>query len=223
MDGFIRDLRYAFRLILRAPAISLATTVTFALGIGLNAGVFTIMNGMLLRPRVTANPGSFVHLVAAYSGDARPRQEAGQLTTGDYKALLERTTMLRGLTAWSVTHARLGPEASEVMPLFVSCAFFDTYGLDHLERGRTFRPEECETAAAVTVISFEFRQRHFGSDPDVLGKPVLLNRIPFVIVGVTPASFPGRVRGEGIWIPYANEPALARAAPRFVDSRAAWL
>jgi len=224
MDAFIRDLRFAFRLIGKTPAISLATIVTLALGVGLNAGVFTILNGMLFRPRVTANPESFVHLQAVYAGSAAPFQEAGQMTTADYAALRQRVTTIRGLTAWSVTHARLGPESADVMPLLVSCSFFDIYGLDHLERGRTFTEAECaRPGAAVAVISDEMWRRHFSADPDVLGKPLLLNRQPFTIVGVTPPGFPGRVRGEGIWLPYTSQPALMRGVSRLDDPRTAWL
>jgi predicted permease len=224
MDAFIRDLRFAFRLIRKAPILSTATIVTLALGIGLNGGVFTILNGMLFRPRVTADPDSFVHLQAVYSGSAAPRSEGAQLTTEDYTALQQRVTSIRGLTAWSVMHARFGPESVDVMPLLVSCSFFDTYGLDHLERGRTFTAEECGVPGApVAVISDEFWTRQFASDPDIVGKPLLLNRQPFVIVGVAPAGFPGRVRGEGIWIPYANQPALLRGISRLDDPRTAWL
>jgi hypothetical protein len=64
-DAFIRDPGFAFRLIGKTPAIALATIVTLALGIGLNAGVFTILNGMLFRPRVTANPERLQQCIGA--------------------------------------------------------------------------------------------------------------------------------------------------------------
>jgi predicted permease len=224
METLLRDLRFAFRLIRKSPALSLATILTLALGVGLNGGVFTIMNGMLFLPRVTADPGSFVHLQAVYAGDAAPRSEGGQVTTADFTALQQRVTTIRDLTAWSVMHVRLGPESVDVMPLLVSCRFFDAYGLDHLARGRTFTARECGLPAVpVAVISEELWTRQLASDPDILGKPLLLNRQPFVVVGVTPAGFPGRVRGEGIWIPYTNQPALLRGVSSLDDPRTAWL
>jgi hypothetical protein len=74
MDVLIRDLRFAFRLMVKAPALSLATIATLALGVGLNAGVFTVLNGMLLRPRVIADADAPHHRSAPdYHGiDAGP-------------------------------------------------------------------------------------------------------------------------------------------------------
>ncbi len=224
MDGFVRDLRFAFRLMARTPAVSLATVLTLALGVGLNAGVFTILNGMMFRPRVTADPGSFVHLQPVYSGAGAPRHEAPHLTTDDYLALRDRVTTLDSLAAWAVIHARFGAEAADQLPLLVSCNFFAVYGLDHLERGRSFRREECEMPpAAVAVISDRVWRRYFAADPDVLGKPLLLNRKPFVIVGVTPPDFSGQVRGEGIWIPYTNQAVLRQGVSIYDDPGTAWL
>src|SRR4029079_761431 len=66
-------------------------------------------------------------------------------------------------------------------------------------------------------------RRRLGADPDILGKPLLLNRQPFVIVGVTPPAFAGRIRGEGIWVPYTNQPALMRGVQVYDDPARAWL
>src|SRR6185503_19468553 len=112
MDALLRDLRFAFRLVFKTPALSLATIVTLALGIGLNAGVFTIMNGMLFRARVTVDPATFVRLQPVYSGNGLTH-ESPQFTTADYQALRDRTVTMRTLAAWAVVHARVGPEAAD--------------------------------------------------------------------------------------------------------------
>lgn len=224
MDALLRDVRFAFRLIRKAPALSLATIATLALGVGLNAGVFTVLDGMLFRPRVTADPASFVRLQPVYSGTRIPRHESEQLTTADYQALRERSTTLRLVTAWTVTHARFGPESADALTLAVSCDFFELYGLDRFERGRGFQGGECAMPAApVAVISDEVWRRHFGADPEIIGKPLLLNGQTFVVIGVTPPQFPGRVKGEGIWVPYTNQPALMRGASIYNDAGTAWL
>jgi predicted permease len=223
MDTLLRDLRFAFRLMSRTPGVSLATILTLALGVGLNAGVFTILNGMLFRARVTVEPVNFVRVQAMYSGRA-PRHESSQLTTADYFALRTRATTLQPLAAWAVAHVRVGPEARDALTLLVSCNFFETYGLDRVERGRTFRADECEApGAAVAVISDHVWRRQFGADSDVLGKPLRLNGQPFDIVGIAPPEFAGRVRGEGIWVPFTNQPALMRGPALYDDPEAAWL
>ena len=223
MDAFLRDVRFAFRLVLKTPALSLATIATLAFGIGLNAGVFTIMNGMLFRPRVTVDPATFVRLQPVYSGKV-PKHESPQFSTTDYQALQARATTLGPLAAWAVVHARLGTEAADALTLLVSCEFFEAYGLDRVQRGRTFTAEECaKPAVPVAMISDELWRRRLGADPDVVGKPLLLNRQPFVIVGVTPPAFAGRIRGEGIWVPYTNQPAFMRGVPFYDDPSRAWL
>lgn len=225
MDALAHDLRFALRLIRKSPTLSLATIITLALGIGLNAGVFSVLSGLLLRPRVTMDPESFVHLQPAYSGARVPVHESPAFSTRDYVALRDRTTTLRTLAAWTVRSIRMGKDsASTELTLLVSCDFFDAYGLDRLERGRTFRSEECSPpGAAVAVISDELWRRQFGGDPDVLEKPLVLNGQPFTIVGVTPPAFPGRLRGGGVWIPYSVEPMVTRGASAFDDPSTAWL
>src|SRR5262245_59654019 len=123
MDAFARDLRFALRLIRKAPVLSVATIVTLALGIDLNAGVFTVLSGLLFRARVTVAPDSFVHLQATYSGDAAPRIQTTQLSTRDYLALRDRATTLQSLAAWSVVGARLDNSGRE-LTMLVSCNFF---------------------------------------------------------------------------------------------------
>ena len=135
MHGFISDLRFALRLIRRSPGVPIAAVVTLALGIGLNAATFTILNGILFRPRTTVDPSSFVRVQPVYSGTAAPR-ESTLLTTVDYLALRDRATTLHTVAAWSVAHARFGSEASEELMLLASCNFFEAYGLTRVQFGR---------------------------------------------------------------------------------------
>jgi predicted permease len=225
MDSLGRDLRFALRLIRRAPVLSIATVVTLALGIGLNAGVFTVLSGLLLRPRVTVNPDTFVHLQPAYTGTNVPRADSPQFSTRDYLALRDRATALGPVTAWTVRGTRIGENAPvRQLTLLVSCGFFEVYGLDGFERGRGFRPEECAgRAVPVAIVSDEYWRRYLDADPDILDKPLVVNGRPFTIVGITPAAFAGRLNGEGVWIPYAWEPDLTRGPVAFDDPATAWL
>src|SRR4051794_6093156 len=113
MDALLGDLRFAFRLMRKTPAVSVATIVTLALGVGLNAGVFTILNAVMFRPRVTADPGSFVRVPPVYSGAGGPRHESPPPPPRDYQALRDPTTALDPVAAWTVVHTRLGPEAAD--------------------------------------------------------------------------------------------------------------
>src|SRR5215467_6766626 len=108
MADLTRDLRYAWRLIRKAPVLSIATIVTLAIGIGLNAGVFTVLSGLMLRPRVTHEPATFVHLAPEYSGANVPRHEFQMLSTRDYVAVRDRTKTMSAVSAWTVRNARIG-------------------------------------------------------------------------------------------------------------------
>ncbi|MGH9411624.1 MAG: ABC transporter permease, partial [Vicinamibacterales bacterium] len=209
----------------KAPTLTIATIATLALGIGLNAGVFTVVSGLLLRPRVTVDPATFIHVQPEYSGSRVPIHESPALSTADYVALRDRATTVRALAAWTVRGLRLGRNAStSELTLLVSCNFFDVYGLDGMERGRTFRGDECaERGPHVAIISDEIWQRRFDADPDILSKPLFLNGAPYTIVGVTPPKFAGQTRGEGVWIPYALEPAVTRGASALDNPDVAWL
>ena len=225
MTNLARDLQYAWRLMRRTPVLSIATIVTLALGIGLNAGVFSVLSGLLLRPRVTVSPDTFVHLQPAYTGTNVPRYESPQFSTRDYLALQERATTLAPLAAWTVRDTRIGENAPfRELTQLVSCAYFEVYGLDRFERGRGFRQDECsDRAVPVAIVGDEFWHRHLEGDPDVLDKPLVINGRPFTIVGVTPPAFAGRLRGEGVWIPYAWEPSVVRGPSAFNDPATAWL
>jgi predicted permease len=225
MDSVLRDLRFAFRLMRKAPVLSIATIVTLGLGIGLNAGVFTVLSGLLLRPRVTLEPDRFVHLQPDYSGTSVPRHESAALSTRDYLAVRDRATTLHPVAAWAVRNTQIGTDAPfKELTMLVSCGFFDVYGLEHLERGRAFRDDECgDRQVPVAVIADEFWTRRFERDPGILGRPLVVNGQAFTIVGVAPPGFSGRLRGEGVWLPYAWEPIATAGASMFRDPGTAWL
>ncbi|HEX4565415.1 MAG TPA: ABC transporter permease [Vicinamibacterales bacterium] len=227
MADLTRDLRYAWRLIRKAPVLSIATIVTLALGIGLNAGVFTVLSGLLLRPRVTVDPGRFVHLQPTYTRGTQLDSlniAFPAFSTNDFLAIRDRATTLRAVAAWGVGSARVSDGATSDLTLLVSCEFFATYGLDHFERGRGFRADECgRPGTPVAVISDELWRTRFDGAADILDKPLVLNGQPFAIVGVTPRDFAGQLRGRGIWLPYTIEPAFTRGPSLLDDPSKAWL
>src|SRR5579872_1150902 len=160
MSDVQRDLRYALRLMRKAPVLSVATVVTLAIGIGLNAGVFTVLSGLLLRPRVTYDPATFVHLAPEYSGTNVPLHESPALSRRDYLAVRDRTHTMTAVAAWAVRNTRIGDRNPfQELTLLVSCNFFQIYGLDHLERGRAFRSDECDEPGVPEIGRASCRER----------------------------------------------------------------
>ena len=209
----IEDLSYAWMAIRRNPLLTLASIATLTLGIGLNAGVFTVLDGLLFRARVEKDPATFVHLSPGYTGEAA--QSAGipwALSTRDYRTFAAESRTLRELAAWSVVRLRLAENSEPVLSLMVTSNFFDVYGLGRMLMGRTFHEDAPEA-----VISEELWQSRFGSDPHILGKMVGVNAVGVNIVGITPAGFSGRIRGPGLWVPWTMQPALSSGENWLVD------
>lgn len=203
-ETILQDIRYGLRLLRRGPLLAGAIVLTLTLGIGLNTGVFTVLNGLLLRARVEKDPEHFAHVSAQYSGDTVRVALEGSVSIDDFEAYRSRIHSLQNIAAWGIGRATIGTEdTTPDLLLPVTCNFFSLYGLEQAKLGRLFRAEECARPgeAPVAVISEELWRSRYAADPRILGGTIRLNRVPFTIVGVTPAGFSGRLRGPGIWVP----------------------
>jgi predicted permease len=218
LNGLIRDLEYGFRMMRNARLVSIAVTLTLAVGIGINTGIFTLINGMLLRPRTDSDPATFARLYAQYWSRGNPREFGGQFSPVAYQAIQQRSQSLAELAAWRTDPVLIGDDSTGSLVLEVSCNFFSVYGLTEPLSGRLFRANECapRTEEPVVVVSEEAWRNRFAADPHILGKTILLNRRPFTVVGISPANFSGRLRGPGLWVPYTNQHRLTGHADIFV-------
>jgi predicted permease len=226
LETVLQDIRYALRHLKRSPLIAGATALTLTLGIGMNTGVFTMLNGMLLRARVQKNPETFAHVAAQYTGEyTRPVFDPG-FSTEDFDFYRSSVRSLENIAAWGIGRATLGENGStQFLVLPVTCNFFTLYGLEHPKLGRFFRADECATPGRdpVAVISEEIWRTTFSSDAQVVGRIVRLNQQPFTIVGVTPARFGGQLRGPGVWVPYTMQAQFFNGHDFFRASSVAWL
>jgi putative ABC transport system permease protein len=218
LNGLIRDLEYGFRMIRNARLVSIAVTLTLAVGIGINTGIFTIINGMLLRPRTDSDPATFARLYAQYWSQGKPREFAGAFSPAAYRAIQQRLQSLTELAAWRTDRVLIGDEPTGGLALEVSCNFFSVYGLTAPLSGRLFRASECApgTEERVVVVGAEAWRDRFAADPHILGKTILLNRQSFSVVGIAPPNFSGRLRGPGIWVPYTTQHRLTSNEDIFV-------
>lgn len=217
------DLRHAVRLLARSPGFTAVAVLTLAVGLGANATVLSWIRGLLLEPL----PGV-------------PRQEellvvSGASRTGDHRSLsipdarsLDEDQDLARVIAFEVTPMSLtaGESPERVWGSIVTGNFFDVLGV-RAALGRTFRPEEDTTPKThpVAVLSHRFWQDRFGGDPGIVGKTVLLNRLPFTVVGVAPPGFQGAQVGlrPDLWVPLAMQ-ELVVPGGSWIDQRGSrWL
>src|SRR5579864_7692534 len=106
-----------------AKLISIAVVLTLAIGIGINTGIFTLINGLLLRPRTDANPATFARLYAQYWSRGNPREFGGQFSLAAYRAIQGQSQSLQELAAWRTDAVLVEEESTRTLVLEVSCNF----------------------------------------------------------------------------------------------------
>ena len=191
MHSLLQDLRFSFRVLSRHRGFTATSVLVLALGIGINAGIFTLINSLLLRPRLSsAAPGSIVgvHSVEhSESGNSRafsyPNFEDIRAARGPFTHLAAHNLSFAGVTEGETTR--------RAMVDIVTANYFDTLGVA-LARGRTFTAEEERPGAPATVAIASYSEwARIGFADDVLGRSTVLNGRTYTIVGVTPRGFGG--------------------------------
>jgi predicted permease len=200
---FFQDLKYGLRMLGKSPGFSLVAVLSLALGIGANTAIFSLVNALLLRPLPVHDPEN---LVLVSTTDQR---NPGNLPLShlNFKDLSAQNAVFTDMASLSFNQMNyLRGDGSEPIPVqIVTANFFSLVGAEPA-LGRGFLPEEEAQATPVTVISQGFWERSFGSDPNVVGRTLTLNRTPYTIVGVAPKNFTGLLLGGGpaLWIPMSR-------------------
>ena len=208
-----REIRYAARSLRRSPAFSLAAILALALAIGANGAIFSLVDGLWLRPPGIRSPRAIMRVFSTTN-----TSQTGLWSYPEYTALRDHTTSFSGVIARGRRGALLTERngASELLLVdVVSTNFFTTLGVTP-SYGRLFAPgdEASLERAAGIVLGHAFWRRHFGSDPDVIGRTVPLGGKNVVVLAVLPASFreiePDADRD--VWMPPMTWSLLSGAA-----------
>ncbi len=204
-DEMIQDLRYAVRMLLTNPGFTAVVVLTLALGIGANAALFSVVNGVLLNPLPYPQPEQLVTL-----HQSKPNFETGAIPYLNFRdwqkgnQTFSAMAISRGF-GFSLTGTG---EAERVSARFVTADFFSVLGIQPA-LGRTFSPGEDERGREpVVVISAGLWQRKLSSAADAVGKALTLNDKPYTIVGVLPASFSFGTADVYVPIGQWNNPGL---------------
>jgi len=203
MGSFLQDLQYALRTLLKRPAFTVVAVGSLALGIGVNATVFSWVERILLNPMPGVPNGRelvSIKTVAA-NGDLLDSSFL------DFRDFRDQAKTLSGVIAFKQRPLYLGdpPHVERVWSEMVSGNFFDVLKVKPV-LGRTFSTEEQAErpgGSPVAVISETLWRRRFQADPNIVGRVIKLNQKAFTIIGVTPAVFPGTVNGLNfdLWVP----------------------
>ena len=193
MGTLLQDARYTLRTLRKTPGFTIVVILTLALGIGANTAIFSIVDGVLLRPLRFPEPERLVKILDNAPGVSLHDFGASQ---PELRELQERTDIFESVSAvWPVSADVTGasqPERVELM--VVSPNYFSMLGV-HPQLGRILGPQDkADGFAEAAVISDAFWRRAFGSDPNVLGRRIRLDGDAYTIVGVLPPGFrhPGK-------------------------------
>jgi putative ABC transport system permease protein len=197
METLLQDLRYGFRTLVKAPGLTAVIVISVALGIGANATVFSVANGLLWGVLPVKDPGRLVIF-----------NEGRSFSYPDYVDYRARTSQVfEGVCAhFPFIPASVGGtgEPERIWGQVVSGNYFSLLGVQPV-LGRSITPEEDQVLGRnpVVVLSYALWQQRFGGDRDTLGRQIVLNGQSYTVVGVAPAGFYGTDHGiiSQFWVP----------------------
>lgn len=241
-DSLVQDLRYGLRMLRKNLGFTVMAVLALALGIGVNTTVFTAFDSVALRPRAVKDPD---HLVGVYR--TKEGENRGSLSYPDYIYYRDHTKTLSDLAMFDGGMALTTPDlppvglqqvprvvgafgfhlpqllqgsAQPLMCFFVSGNYFPLLGAQPAA-GRLFLPEDDQPGAQpVVVLSGNFWQSQFHSNPSVIGSTIHLNRVAFTIVGVTPRDYLGTLSfAPALWAPIAAGPLVGNGTRASLEDR----
>jgi predicted permease len=213
-DHFKRDVGYSIRMLFRNFGFTMVAVLSLALGIGANAFVFSVVNALVLQPLPVDHPERLVFLETK---DGHPSH-----SFPNYRDVRDRNQTFSGLAGYRISpmemESRSGPE--RIWGYLATGNYFDVLGVRPL-MGRFFHQEDDLNpgASPYAVLSYGCWQQRFGSDPEIVGKTVRLNRQPYVVLGVAPSVFHGTelFYWPDVWVPMMMQAQVEVGNPWLED------
>jgi predicted permease len=203
MTTLLQDLRFALRQLRKSPGFTITAVLTLALAIGANAVVFSVLNGLILRPLDVPQARSLYGIELASDKDSSQSYP-------NYLDLRNRNHSFDGLAAYAFTEMSLntGEGPSRIWGVEGSGNYFDALRIrPYLGRFFHDSDEHGPNSAPYMVLSYPFWHTHFHNDPGVVGRVVQLNKHPFTIIGVAPPQFHGTLVfvSPNFFVPIVNQ------------------
>jgi putative ABC transport system permease protein len=189
MNTLIQDIRYGLRMLLKYKGFTAVAVIALALGIGANTAIFSLVNGVLLRPLAFPNPE---HIVYFEGNCPSAGINESNISFLDFQDWSQQTDLFASTAAYWTASANLGADGAEperVPRAGVTSGFFSVLGVQPF-LGRAFIPEDDKPGTiSAAIISHGLWKRRFGSDPAIVGKQVQISSRPITILGVMPPGF----------------------------------
>lgn len=217
VDHSARILRSSLRAVLATPIVSIVAMLSLAVGIGASTAIFSLVDGLLIRALPVSQPGRLVIVSTGATSNA--------FTYAVFDDIRQRRLFDGGL-AWAASRLTVDRDERAIFSLWVSGDFFDTLGVPAL-LGRLLTPADDLDGGGpdgpVAMISHRLWQQHFGGAPDIIGRSIVVERLPVTIVGVAPPEFVGVEAGYAfdLFLPVSLNPSIRPSIP--YDRHTPWL
>jgi len=182
MDAFLKDVKHSARMFLQTPSFTIAAIAALALGIAANTAIFSVVNAVLLKPFAYLDSDRIVMFQNTFLKAPR----TGSAAPAEFNWWRQQTYSFQYISAYAFNVANLTGESfpEQIPTIRVSADFFRLCGVTALH-GRTFAAaDDLPNAPTTVVLAYAFWQRHFGGDPQVLGRRITLNGERYEIIGV---------------------------------------
>jgi predicted permease len=219
MQNLLFDLRFVLRQLRKSPGFTITAVLMLAFGIGSTTAIFSIVEGVLLRPLPFSDPGRIISLADHLEGADLGDSGGLGVTVPEIRAYSSDTKSFDALGAFTFARFELSGvgETAKVNAQRMNAGVFTVLAVQPL-LGRVFTADEVEHSQQVVVLSYGTWKSRFGGNPQILGTKILLDRKPYIVVGVMPRSFefpliPGQLNRCELWVPMSfTSDELAPAA-----------
>jgi putative ABC transport system permease protein len=206
MSSLLSDLRHSLRVLITNPGFTTVAVAALALGIGANTAIFSVVNTVLLAPLPYPQSDRIMRVDRSYKGESDggnsvsiPKFMAWKKANQTFQALALYDFSGPGLNLGS------GDRPQQIKGIHVSAEYFQVFGVSP-SSGRTFLPQEDQpNGGKAAVLSNDLWRTRFGSDPSLLGKPILLGGDSYTVVGILPATFHSDPPAD-VFIPMQADP-----------------
>ena len=211
MGTLAQDIRYAWRTILKSPGFALVVVVSLALGIGANTLIYSVVDGIVLRPFAYPDAGRLVSFGVTYPATDGERRFIEAISPPEYNDILANVTSVERVFAFDLGNRNIsgGDQPERVFTGFIWGDPMGSIGV-RPALGRSFRPDETTTRGEpIAIISHRIWQSRFGGDSSIVGRTIHVNGQATEVIGVMPPGF--LLIGTDLWLPMATDPT---AIPR---------
>jgi len=207
MGTIFQDIRYGLRQLRKSPGFTLTAVLTLAFGIGATTAIFSIVEGVLLRPLPFPRQAELVTLGDVLQGVQYGDGDAPGVTAPGIRTYMRDTSTFSSLGGYQASTYELSGlgDAAQINAARLTASMFSVLGVSPL-MGRAFTTQEDESGQQVALVSYQTWRSRFDGDANILGRKILLDRKPYEIIGVMPREFefplvPGQLNRSELWVP----------------------